>query len=198
MFMDGGALMTQCSHFLDLMVWIAGPVKSVFATMDNLAHPNIETEDTGFLTLHFENGAIGSLQYTTAVYEKNMEGTMTLVGTEGNIKIGGEYLNVLEHWNVHNMEKPVLDKGAPANDYGTYKGSMSNHDKVIENVCAVFLQHDNIKTTSIQGRETIEIMQAAYISAIEHREVHLPLRGAHYKFKLNEEPPFSGHKKRNL
>lgn len=195
MVLDGGALMTQCSHFLDLMLWIGGPVRSVFARMENLVHPYIETEDTGFVTLHFKSGAIGSLQYTMNVFEKNLEGSMTVLGTNGTIRIGGEYLNTLDRWNVKGLEMPVLEKGAEANDYGTYKGSMSNHDKVIENVCEVLINGSEIAANSLQGRESIEVMQAAYISAIEHEEVYLPLRGSHYRFKINEEPPISEHRK---
>ncbi|MBW2996315.1 Gfo/Idh/MocA family oxidoreductase [Candidatus Woesearchaeota archaeon] len=193
--LDGGALMTQCSHFLDLMVWIGGKVKSVFAKMDNLSHPYMETEDTGFITLIFENGCIGSLQYTTCVYKKNMEGSMTVLGDKGSIKVGGEYLNTLDFWDVEDVEKPELEPGGPANDYGTYKGSMSNHDKVIENVVSALLDGEDIATNSLQGRESIEVMQAAYISALTNKEVELPLKGDNYSFKLNEQEPLSGNKK---
>jgi len=193
--LDGGALMTQCSHFLDLIVWIGGNVKSVYAKMANLSHPYIETEDTGFITLVFENGCIGSLQYTTTAFDKNMEGTMTIIGTNGNVKVGGEYLNTLEFWNVKNLEKPELEDGNKANDYGSYKGSMSNHDKVIQNVVEVLLDGAEIKTNSQQGRYSIEIMQAAYISALQNKQVDIPLKEGNYKFKLNEQPPLSGIKK---
>lgn len=196
MALDGGALMTQCSHFLDLMIWIGGPIKSVFARMENLAHPYIETEDTGFVTVHFKNGTIGSLQYTMNVFEKNFEGSMTVLGTKGTIRVGGEYLNTLDKWNVEGMEMPVIEKSAEANDYGTYKGSMSNHDKVIDNVCEVLQNGAEISANSQQGRESIEAMQAAYLSAIEHEEISLPLRGSRYRFKLNEEPPMSDHRKK--
>jgi len=195
MALDGGALVTQCSHFLDLMIWIGGPIRSVFARMQNLAHPYIETEDTGFVILHFKNGAIGSLQYTMNVYERNLEGSMTVIGTDGTIRVGGEYLNTLDEWNVKGIRMPVLEEGAEANDYGTYKGSMSNHDKVIENVCEVLFDGAEIAANSLQGRDSIEVLQAAYISSIEHQEIYLPLRGAHYKFKIDEEPPLSGHRK---
>jgi len=193
--LDGGALMTQCSHFLDLIIWIGGKVKKVFAKMDNLGHPYMETEDTGFITLIFENGCIGSLQYTTCVYKKNMEGSMTVLGNKGSIKVGGEYLNTLEFWDVEGLERPELEPGNPANDYGTYKGSMSNHDKVIENVIRVLLEGEEIATNSQQGRESIEIMQAAYISALKNKQIELPLNGEDYNFKLNEHSPLSGNKK---
>jgi len=194
--LDGGALMTQCSHFLDLMVWIGGKVKSVSANMFNLNHDYVETEDTGIITLVFENGAIGTLHYTTAVYNKNLEGSMTVLGEKGTIKVGGEYINVLEFWSVEGMEKPELEPGNPANDYGTYKGSMSNHDKVIENVVRVLLDGEQIATNSLQGRDSIEIMQAAYISALKNKPIRLPLKGDDYDFKLDEQPPLSGNKKR--
>lgn len=190
--LDGGSLMTQCSHFLDLMLWIGGPVNSVFSRMENLAHPYIETEDTGFVTINFKNGAIGSLQYTMNVHDKNIEGSMTVIGSKGTIKVGGEYLNTLEKWSVNGFPEPKLEKGAEANDYGTYKGSMSNHDKVIANVVEVLKGKGQIAANSLQGRQSIEAMQAAYISAIEHKEIYLPLKGTHYRFKINEEPPFSG------
>lgn len=193
--LDGGALMTQCSHFLDLMIWIGGKVKSVYAKMANLTHPYMETEDTGFITIIFENGAIGSLQYTTTAYEKNMEGTMTVIGEKGNVKVGGQYLNTLDFWNVKDLEKPELEPGRGANIYGTYQGSMSNHDKVIENVVGVLLNGEEIATNSLQGKDSIEVMQAAYISALKNKEVNLPLKGEDYDFKLNEQPPFSGNKK---
>jgi UDP-N-acetyl-2-amino-2-deoxyglucuronate dehydrogenase len=189
--LDGGSLMTQCSHFLDLMIWIGGKVKSVYAKMANLTHPYIETEDTGFITITFENGAIGALQYTTTAYEKNMEGTMTVIGEKGNIKVGGEYLNTLEFWNVENMEQPKLEEGNEANDYGTYKGSMSNHDKVIANVVNVLLDGEEIATNSFQGRESMEVMQAAYISAIKKKEIILPLKDEDYDFDISRQEPFN-------
>ncbi len=193
--LDGGALMTQCSHFLDLMIWIGGKVKRVFAEMSNMCHPYIETEDTGFITLVFENGCIGTLQYTTCTYNKNMEGSMTVLGDKGSIKVGGEYINTLEFWDVKGLEKPEIESGNPANDYGTYKGSMSNHDKVIENVISVLLDEGKIATNSEQGREAIEVMQAAYLSALENKPIELPLVGKMHEFKLNDQPPLSKKKK---
>ena len=185
--LDGGALMTQCSHFIDLMIWVGGKVKTVFANMSNMSHPNIETEDTGIIILGFENGSIGSLQYTTSTYGKNMEGSITVLGTKGSIKVGGEYINKLEFWNVEGEKKPKLDPGKGANDYGTYKGSMSNHDKVIENVVDVLMNNAEIATNSLRGRESVEVMQACYISSKKKIQVSLPLKGEDYAFKINEE-----------
>ena len=196
MHLDGGSLMTQCSHFLDLMIWIGGKVKEIYAKMSNLNHPYVETEDTGFITLTFENGCIGSLQYTTCAYGKNMEGSITVIGSKGNVKVGGEYLNTLDYWHVEGLEKPELEKGNPPNDYGTYKGSMSNHDKVIENVIDALQNGAEVATNSLQGRNSIEVMQAAYISALKNENVRLPLKQEYYDFKINEQPPISGNKRK--
>jgi predicted dehydrogenase len=193
--LDGGALMTQCSHFLDLMIWIGGPVESVSASMANLTHPYVETEDAGFVTLRFRSGALGSLQYTTNAYEKNIEGSMTILGTQGSVKVGGEYLNTLEFCNVKDLAPPSLEPGNPANDYGSYKGSMSNHDKVIQNAVEVLLDSKEIAVNSLQGLESVEALQAAYVSAIERREVKLPLAGAERAFRLDRQPPLSGTKR---
>jgi len=195
--LDGGALITQCSHFLDLMIWLGGRVKSVYARMDNLCHKYIETEDTGIITILFDSGCIGSLGYTTSIYKKNLEGSISVAGERGTIKVGGQYLNKMEFWDVQNVEKPEIKSSRPllpASD-GSYKGSMSKHDEVIENVVGVLLDGKKIKTNSLQGRESIEAMQAAYISALNQRCVELPLGGEEYNFKLNEESPFSGQKK---
>jgi predicted dehydrogenase len=195
MALDGGALMTQCSHFLDLMLWIGGEVHSVSAVMRNLAHPYIETEDTGLVTVRFLSGALGSLQYTTNVYRENLEGSMLVLGSSGSIKVGGQYLNTLERWDVDGWEVPVLERSAQANDYGTYRGSMSNHDKVIDNVIQTVRGKEQATVSSQQGRKSVEVLQAAYISAITGREVELPLCGTDYRFKVGEQPPLSGHRK---
>jgi len=195
---DGGALMTQCSHFLDLMIWIGGPATKVSAKMINLVHPYIETEDTGLITIEFANGAIGSLQYTTCVYRQNFEGSITVLGTEGTVKIGGQYLNKLVYWDVQGTRTPALTDDLPLlpDADGSYRASSSKHGEVIESVIAVLLDGEEIKTNSLQGRESIEVMQAAYISAIENRAVTLPLGGTDAAFKLNEQEPISGQKKR--
>jgi predicted dehydrogenase len=180
--MDGGALFTQSSHFLDLMLWLGGEAKSVFAVMKNAAHKNIETEDLGVMIIRFKNGAIGTLQYTTAVYEKNFEGTIGVLGTKGTVKIGGKYINELEYWNVEGVEQPKLETGNPANDYGKYQGSMSNHDKVYKNVVDTLLNGEQIATPAEQGKESVEVMQAAHISAIQGKEIFLPLVGQDHDF----------------
>lgn len=171
--LDGGALFTQFSHFVDLMLYLAGSVKSVFANADNLNHPNIDIDDVGSVMLRFKNGAVGSLTYTTNAYPKNFEGSITLIGSKGMVKIGGQYLNELEFWSVDGEPEKKVEKGAAPNNYGFYQGSMSNHDKVIANVVDVFLNDATIKTTGMEGYKTVEIIEAMYASAEDHKEVLL-------------------------
>jgi UDP-N-acetyl-2-amino-2-deoxyglucuronate dehydrogenase len=194
---DGGALMTQCSHFLDLMIWIGGPAASVSARMANLDHGYIETEDTGVVAVTFASGALGVLKYTTCTYRQSVAGSMTVVGTDGTVMIGGQYLNALEHWDVRDLPRPADADEAPLlpGPDGTYKGSRSRHGDVIENVVAVLLDGHEIKTNSAQGRESVEVMQAAYVSALERREVRVPLTGPDAAFKLDGQPPLSGRPK---
>jgi UDP-N-acetyl-2-amino-2-deoxyglucuronate dehydrogenase len=173
---DGGMFFTLASHFLDLMLWIGGKVESVQSVMGNYNHPQIETEDAGIVLLKFKNGAIGKILVTTCVQPKNMEGNLYVLGTKGTVKVGGKYLNELEHWYVEGVETPKLEKSAPANDYGFYQGSMSNHDKVYKNVLDVLLKGEEIKTNSQQGHESIEVIQAAYLSAKLNKEITLPLK----------------------
>ena len=195
---DGGALMTQCSHFLDLMVWIGGPVAAVSARMANLDHPYIETEDTGVVSLRFASGALGALAYTTCTYPRTYEGSITVLGSAGTVRVGGEYLNALERWDVRGAPRPEGADEAPLlpGADGGYKGSTSRHGDVIENVIAVLRDGEEIKTNSAQGRESIAVMQAAYLSALAGgREVPLPLTGADAAFKLDEQPPLGGRRK---
>ncbi len=170
---DGGTLFTQFSHFIDILLWLNGKVKSVIAKTENYTHPNIEFEDTGVVILKFDNGSIGAINFTTCAYEKNMEGSICILGTKGSIRIGGEYINTLDFWNVSGTKKPILKKSSPPNNYGFYQGSMSNHDKVIQNVINVLMGKENINTTSEEGLEVVKVVNAIYKSAKEHKEIYL-------------------------
>jgi predicted dehydrogenase len=171
--MDGGTLYTQVSHFLDLMLWIGGDVESVDSSMKNSTHPYIDIEDTGILRLKFENGIIGNLTYTTCALPKNMEGNLTVFGEKGTVKVGGQYLNTLDHWYVESVEEPKLEPSAPPNDYGYYQGSMSNHEKVYENLANVLLRNESIAANSLQGHESVKVMEAAYESSRQGIEIKL-------------------------
>ena len=164
--MDGGTLYTQFSHFIDLLYWLVGDVKRVNAMTNNFSHKGIiEFEDTGVVALEFTNGALGTINYTVNSFEKNMEGSLTIFGENGTVKIGGQYLNELEYQHIKGYKIENLPQGNTANNYGTYQGSMSNHDKVYENLTDVLLNGAPISTSAFEGLKTIEIIEKVYNSA---------------------------------
>jgi len=164
--LDGGTLFTQFSHFIDLLFWIIGDVKEVTALTGNYHHKGIiEFEDTGVVNLKFHNGAIGSINYSVNSFDKNMEGSLTIFGEKGTIKIGGQYLNELEYQSIENFEIKDLPPGNPPNNYGKYFGSMSNHDKVYQNVIDVLTNKGIIATNGFEGLKTVEIIDKIYTAA---------------------------------
>ncbi len=164
--LDGGTLFTQFSHFIDLLYWIVGDVKEVHAFSGNYHHEGIiEFEDTGAISLKFYNGAIGTINYTVNSFDKNMEGSLTIFGEKGTVKIGGQYLNELEYQSIENFEIKDLPPGNPPNNYGKYFGSMSNHDKVYKNVAEVLTNGGVIATNGFEGLKTVEIIDKIYSAA---------------------------------
>lgn len=161
--MDGGTLFTQFSHFIDLLHWMIGDVKETYAMNDNFAHQDIvEFEDTGVVILRFDNGVLGTINYTVNAHSKNMEGSLTIFGSKGTVKIGGQYLNELEYQDIEGCEIKGLPKGNPANDYGKYMGSMSNHDKVYENVVDVLMNGGKMTANGDDGLKAVEIIDRIY------------------------------------
>lgn len=161
--LDGGTLFTQFSHFIDLLYWLIGDVKSVNAIGNNFHHKNtIEFEDTGVVSMKFYNGAIGTINYTVNCFEKNMEGSLTIFGEKGTIKIGGQYLNELEYQKIDGYVIKDLPPGNPSNNYGQYMGSMSNHDKVYQNLTEVLTGNGVIATNGFEGLKTVEIIDKIY------------------------------------
>jgi UDP-N-acetyl-2-amino-2-deoxyglucuronate dehydrogenase len=161
--LDGGTLFTQFSHFVDLLYWMVGDVKKAYSIVGNFAHQGIiEFEDTGVVALEFYNGAIGTINYTVNSYGKNMEGSLTIFGEYGTVKIGGQYLNELEYQNIKNFEFKDLPSGNSANNYGNYQGSMSNHDKIYENIVDVLTNGASISTNAFEGLKTVEIIDKIY------------------------------------
>jgi len=161
--LDGGTLFTQFSHFIDLLYWMVGDVKELHVITKNYLHQhNVEFDDSGVIALEFANGAIGTINYTVNSFEKNMEGSITIFGEKGTVKVGGQYLNVLEHQSILNYKMENISESKPANDYGYYQGSMSNHDKVYENVIDVLTGKGNIATSGYEGLKTVEIIERIY------------------------------------
>ena len=163
--LEGGALQTQVSHFLDLMVWWFGDITQAKTIMDTLNH-DIEIEDCGSAALRFESGVVGSLLWTTCAYRQNYEGSLTLICEKGLIKIGGKYLNKLEFWDVEDVPKPDIDDRLDQpNDYGTYQGSAGNHDKLISAIVTQFLERRDGVVEGPEGIRTIRAIEKIYGAA---------------------------------
>jgi predicted dehydrogenase len=166
---DGGTLFTQFSHFIDLLYWLIGDLSRLNAYGKNLMHNKIvEFEDTGVVIGEFVNGALCTINYTVNSHKQNMEGSITVFGEKGTVKIGGQYLNVLEYQNIEGFRIEGLPASRPANDYGFYQGSMSNHGKVYENVIDVLTKGGKIAANAFEGMKTVEIIERIYTSMSEN------------------------------
>ncbi|MCY2987491.1 MAG: Gfo/Idh/MocA family oxidoreductase [Planctomycetota bacterium] len=161
--LDGGCLYTQFSHFIDLLYWYLGDVHSVHTLLANYAHQDtVEFEDSGVVIIEFASGVIGSLHFTINSHRQNMEGSITIFAEKGTVKIGGQYLNELEYQSIEGYCIENLPPGRPPNQYGEYVGSMSNHDKVYENVVNVLLHNAAIVANALEGLKTVEIIEKIY------------------------------------
>lgn len=169
--LDGGTLFTQFSHFIDLLYWFFGDVLKVQAYAANFAHQStIEFEDTGVVILEFHSGTVGTINFSVNATNKNMEGSVTIIGEKGTVKIGGQYLNTLEYQEfTDNSKLTITGKGAAPNNYGDYVGSMSNHDKIYENLVAVFKNNEPISANFYEGLKTVEIIDRIYAAARHKR-----------------------------
>lgn len=169
--LDGGSLYTQFSHFVDLLYWLIGDVKNAKGFNGNFNHEGIvEFEDNGVAVIEFHNGAIGTINYTTNAHGGNMEGSLTIFGEKGTVKIGGQYLNELEYQNIEDFKIEGLPEGNPPNNYGQYQGSMSNHGEVYQNVVNTLGGEDIIATNGFEGLKTVEIIDKIY-SSTEWKEL---------------------------
>ncbi|MGH1366139.1 MAG: Gfo/Idh/MocA family protein [Calditrichia bacterium] len=165
--LEGGALYTQVSHFIDLLIWWFGDITKASTHLSTRNH-DIEIEDCGHTLLDFSSGVTGALNWTTCVYNKNYEGSITIIGEKGTIKIGGRYLNKIEFWDV--MSYPLqedIEYVDKPNDYGSkYQGSSSNHDKLYRNVAAALLNERHHVIEGDEGIKTIEAIELIYNSKI--------------------------------
>jgi UDP-N-acetyl-2-amino-2-deoxyglucuronate dehydrogenase len=135
--LDGGTLFTQFSHYTDVLLWLLGDVASVTGFRSNAAHGGIiDFEDTGAIAIALQSGAIGTLHYTVNAVDHNQAVSLTIATEKATIQLGGAYLNELVYQQPVLIDPATLESGNGANDYGFYKGSMSNHDKVYENLIA--------------------------------------------------------------
>ena len=170
---DGGALMNQASHYVDLMQWLVGPVESVMAKTATQAR-RIEAEDSGVAVLKFRSGALGVLEVSVLTYPKNLEGSITLLGEKGSVKIGGTAVNKVEHWSFadYDDDDKLVESAAtaPPSVYGF------GHVPYYQNVVAVLRGQANPDTDGRAGRKSLELILGIYESAKTGREVPIPLR----------------------
>ncbi len=168
--MDGGTLFTQFSHFIDIVYYLLGDMHILHAQLANVSHKGlIEFEDTGIVSFRLkESNAPGVLHYTTSAFQKNMEGSITLFAEHATIKIGGKYLNTIEYQSTDGFDIEGLPESSPANVYGEYEGSMSNHDKVIDNVVQSLQGKVEIMTNAYDGLKAVEIIENIYAKAAEY------------------------------
>jgi UDP-N-acetyl-2-amino-2-deoxyglucuronate dehydrogenase len=164
--LDGGTLFTQFSHFIDIMYWLFGDIQNIQARFADFNHGHSTNfEDSGSVFFDFVNGGMGTFNFSTAVHNKNLESTMTIIGAKGTVKIGGQYMNEVIHCDIENYEMPVLPEGNPANDYGDYKGSAANHVYIIENVIDTLKGRNNITTNALEGLKVVDIIERIYLAA---------------------------------
>jgi len=162
--LDGGTLFTQFSHFIDIMYWLFGDIENIQAKFKDFNHVHsTDFEDSGFVNFDFVEGGMGSLNYSTAVWNQNLESSMTIIAENGSIKIGGQYMNEVEYCQVKDYVMPELMPTNPGNDYGAYKGSAQNHHYVIENVVDVLKGRAHIATNALEGLKVVDIIERIYL-----------------------------------
>ncbi len=162
--LDGGPLFTQFSHFIDILYWLFGDIKEIQANFYNFNHQYCtDFEDSGLISFGFIAGGAGSIQYTTSVWDKNLESSMVLIGSKGSVRIGGQYMNEVMDCHIQDYTMPTLPKANPANDYGSFRGSASNHGQVIDHLIQHLKGNDTGKTVSAtDGMKVVEIIERIY------------------------------------
>lgn len=164
--LDGGMLFTQFSHFIDLVQWFLGEPERIRASMSNTRHRGvISTEDQALAIFDYPDGLQVGLHFTVNAHARNMEGSITVFGEKGTVRIGGQYLNLLEYQDIEGQAIEGLAPGSGANDYGRYQGSMSNHDKVYENLVKVLKGVARPDVTGDDGSRTVRIIERMYEDA---------------------------------
>ena len=163
--LDGGTLFTQYSHFIDLVYWFFGDINDSSSYLTNYNHNDtIDFEDTGVVIIKHLSGVTGSLNYTTNSFGENMEGSLTVFSENATIKIGGKYLNEIVYFKSDKIQLPKINHIDKPNQYGTYQGSMSNHDKVYSNIVDVITNGVTARANMLDGMKCVEIISKIYAS----------------------------------
>ena len=161
--LDGGTLFTQFSHFIDIMYWLFGDIKNIKAKFNDFTHTTTtDFEDSGLISFDFTNGGMGCINYSTAIWDTNLESSITIIGSKGSVKIGGQYMNDVEYCHIKDYTMPILAETNPGNDYGAYKGSAANHNYIIDNVVDVLKNRNTITTNAMEGLKVVDIIERIY------------------------------------
>jgi len=161
--LDGGVLFTQFSHFIDVMYWVFGDIQFIQTRLYNHNHQtSTEFADSGMVHFDFIKEGNGSLQFSTSVFEENMESSMTILAEKGAFKVGGQYMERIEFVKIQDYTMPDLPAASAPNDYGTYKGSAGNHAFVIQNVIDTLQGKAQIATGGEDGMKVVDIIQRIY------------------------------------
>lgn len=170
--LDGGAFMNQASHYVDLLDWLIGPVESIQAMTGTLAR-DIQVEDTGVFNIRWRSGAMGSMNVTMLTYPKNFEGSITVLGEHGTVKIGGVAVNNIQHWEF--ADQRDYDGQIQNANYQTTSVYGFGHPLYYDNVINVLRGEASPETDGREGLRSLEILIAGYLSARDSRTVALPL-----------------------
>lgn len=160
-FPDGGTLYTQFSHYIDALLWLLGDINTAKGFAGNKAHQTaIEFEDTGVVALQMSTGVLGTLNWSVNTYKKNSEIALTIIAEKGTVCLGGEYMNEIKY---QQLDQPLVSvESNSSNDYGFYKGSMSNHDEVYKNLVEAFNNPAHPFTNAFDGLKTVEAIEKIY------------------------------------
>ena len=169
---DGGALMNQASHYVDLLEWLVGPLESLQAYTATLAR-DIDVEDSAVIGMRWRSGALGSMNVTMLTYPQNLEGSITIIGEKGTVRIGGLAVNEIQHWEF--AEADPDDEEVKTASYATTSVYGFGHPLYYDNVIRVLRGEAEPETDGREGLKSLELLIAAYLSARDGRRVALPL-----------------------
>lgn len=169
---DGGALMNQASHYVDLLDWLIGPIESLQAYTGTLER-RIEVEDTGVISVRWRSGALGSMNVTMLTYPRNLEGSITIIGEKGTVRIGGVAVNEIQHWEF--AEPDADDEKIKGASYQTTSVYGFGHPLYYDNVIKSMRGEAEPETDGREGLKSLEVLIAAYLSARDGRRIALPL-----------------------
>jgi UDP-N-acetyl-2-amino-2-deoxyglucuronate dehydrogenase len=167
--LDGGTLFTQFSHFIDIFYWLFGDIKNIQTRLQSFNHKKLtQFEDSGIVTFMFGTDSLGCLNFSTSVWNKNMESSITVIAENGSIKIGGQYMDKIEYCHIKNYTMPQLSQSNISNDYGNFKGSAANHALVIQNIIDVLHNKKSIAATAEEGMKVVDIIERIYSASLNN------------------------------